>query len=190
MTRATAESRATLDRDAWVRAASDVLAEHGVEGVRVEDLAKRLSVTKGSFYWHFKHRQDLLSGVLDLWKDGRIRDIVKQTRAEPGKERERIYHVIDVYRTARNGKGMAVELAVREWARRDPLAAAVVKEVDAKRLDCAATLFAACGLPQAEAVSRSMLLYAYVFGQSLMMYDGYAADPAQFKAWIADRIAR
>jgi len=87
-------------------------------------------------------------------------------------------------------RGMAVELAVREWARRDPLAAAVVKEVDAKRLDCAARLFAACGVAQAEAVSRSMLLYAYVFGQSLMMYDGYAGDPSEFKAWIADRIAR
>lgn len=190
MTRASAESRSTLDREAWVRAASAVLAEHGVEGVRVEDLAKRLSVTKGSFYWHFRHRQDLLNGVLDLWRDGRIRDIVKQTRAEPGKERERIYHVIDVYRTARNSKGMAVELAVREWARRDPQAAAVVKEVDAKRLHCAARLFAACGVAQAEAVSRSMLLYAYVFGQSLMMYDGYAGDPSEFKAWIADRIAR
>jgi AcrR family transcriptional regulator len=190
MTRNADEPRSTLDRDAWVAAASKVLATHGVEGVRVEDLAKRLSVTKGSFYWHFKGRQDLLLAVLESWKEGRIRDIVKQTKAEPGKEREQIHHVIDVYRTARNSKGIAIELAVREWARRDPAAAAVVKEVDAKRLDCAARLFVACGTPEREAISRSMLLYAYVFGQSLMMYDGYAADPAELKTWIDERIAR
>ena len=182
--------RDRLDREAWVRAAIDVLAEHGVEGVRVEVLAKRLGVTKGSFYWHFTDRQDLLAALLDLWKEGRLRDIIKQTRAEPGRELDRIYHVIDVYSTARNRKGMAIELAVREWARRDGTATAVVKEVDAKRLDCAGRLFVACGLPEREAVSRSMLLYAYVFGQSLMVYDGYAPDPAQLKTWIADRIAR
>ena len=182
--------RSQLDRQSWIDAAIDVLANDGLDGLRVETLAKRCKVTKGSFYWHFKDRQDLLEAVLAVWKDGRIADIVKQTRAEPGRELARIYHVIDVYSSARNSKGIRIELAVRDWARRDPLAAAVVKEVDAKRLDCAARLFVAGGLTEREAVSRSMLLYAYVFGQSLMMYEGYAADLAQLKGWIADRIAR
>ena len=182
--------RSQLDRQSWIDAAIDVLANDGLDGLRVETLAKRCKVTKGSFYWHFKDRQDLLEAVLAVWKDGRIADIVKQTRAEPGRELARIYHVIDVYSAARNSKGIRIELAVRDWARRDPLAAAVVKEVDAKRLDCAARLFVAGGLTEREAVSRSMLLYAYVFGQSLMMYEGYAADLTQLKGWIADRIAR
>ena len=182
--------RSQLDRQSWIDAAIDVLADDGLDGLRVETLAKRCKVTKGSFYWHFKDRQDLLEAVLAVWKDGRIADIVKQTRAEPGRELARIYHVIDVYSAARNSKGIRIELAVRDWARRDPLAAAVVTEVDAKRLDCAARLFVAGGLTEREAVSRSMLLYAYVFGQSLMMYEGYAADLAQLKGWIADRIAR
>lgn len=183
-------SRPQLDRQVWVGAAIDTLADHGVDGLRVETLAKRCKVTKGSFYWHFKDRRDLLAAVLETWKTGRIADILKQTRAEPGKELARIYHVIDVYSAARNSKGMRIELAIRDWARRDPLAASVVKEVDAKRLDCAARLFVAGGLAEGEAVSRSMLLYAYVFGQSLMMYDGYTPDVTQFKAWIADHIAR
>lgn len=190
MERSSIKPKAQLDRSAWVRAATDVLAEQGVAGVRVEVLAKRCKVTKGSFYWHFKDRQDLLDGILEIWKQGRIRDILKQTRAEAGKELAQIYHVIDVYSANRNRKGILIELAVRDWARRDPGAAAVVEEVDTIRLECARRLFLACGLTDSEAASRSLLLYAYVFGQSLMVYDRAAPNVAMLKARIAELIAR
>jgi AcrR family transcriptional regulator len=57
--------RAALDRNEWVEAAIAVLAEQGVQGMRIEVLAKDFGVTKGSFYWHFKDRQDLFNAVLD-----------------------------------------------------------------------------------------------------------------------------
>ena len=183
-------ARAQLDRQTWIGEAVEVLAEEGIGGVRVEVLAKRLKVTKGSFYWHFTDRQDLLNALLAEWKTGRIRDILKQTRAEAGEESERIHHVIDVYSSARNRRGIRIELAVRDWARRDPAAAATVADVDATRLECARRLFIGAGLSEDEAASRSMLLYAYVFGQSLMSYERFAPDIRQFKQWIADRIVR
>ncbi len=182
--------RTQLDRSAWTRAAIEVLAEEGIAGLRVEVLAKRLKVTKGSFYWHFQDRRDLLLAMLEEWKDGRIKDIIKQTRAVPGRELEQIYHVIDVYSTSRSRRGMLIELAVRDWARRDPQAAAIVAEVDEVRLKCARELFLACGLPLEEASSRCMLLYAYVFGISLMVYDKFEADIPRLKQDIADVIAR
>jgi AcrR family transcriptional regulator len=77
--------RQQLDREAWIKAALDILAEKGLDGIRVEVLAKRLRVTKGSFYWHFKDRRDLLDAVLETWKEGRIKDIQKQTRAVPAR---------------------------------------------------------------------------------------------------------
>ncbi|QID17514.1 TetR/AcrR family transcriptional regulator [Nitrogeniibacter mangrovi] len=186
----TPKPRVQLDRKAWVLAAIELLAKEGVTGLRVELLAKHQKVTKGSFYWHFKDRRDLLDAVLDYWKDGRIRDIVKQTRAEPGQELAQIHHVIDVYSTSRSRRGIMIELAVRDWAKRDAVAAAVVEEVDTKRLECARALFLACGVPMAEASSRSMLLYAYVFGVSLMFCDRYAPDLDALKRDIADLIAR
>ena len=146
--------RTPLDRDAWVAGATEVLAEEGIAGLRVEVLAKRLKVTKGSFYWHFTDRRDLLLAVLSHWKEGRIRDIIKQTRAQPGHELAQIYHVIDVYSASRSRRGMLIELAVRDWARRDPEASVIVAEVDDVRLRCARDLFLACGVPMDEASSR------------------------------------
>lgn len=184
------KNRVQLDRDAWVTGAIEVLADEGIAGLRVEVLAKRLKVTKGSFYWHFEDRRDLLMAVLKKWRDGRIRDITKQTRVPPGKELEQIYHVIDVYSASRNRRGMMIELAVRDWARRDPDAGAIVAEVDEIRLRCARELFLACGVPLEEASSRCMLLYAYVFGISLMIYDKFDSDVPRLKRDIADLIAR
>ncbi len=186
----TTKVRTQLDRSDWIEAAINVLADEGTDGLRVEVLAKNFGVTKGSFYWHFKDRQDLHMAVLETWKEGRIKDIIKQTTAQPGKEREQIYHVIQVYSLARNRKGIPIELAVRDWARRDPEASVIVAEVDDVRLRCARDLFLACGVPMDEASSRCMLLYAYVFGVSLMIYEKFDTDVARLKRDIADLIAR
>ena len=183
-------ARVRLDRDEWIEAAIDVLAEQGLQGMRIEVLAKNFGVTKGSFYWHFKDRQDLVDGVLETWRDGRIRDINKQTGASTGREREQLLHLIDVYGATRNRKGISIELAVREWARRDAQAAAIVEEVDTWRLECTRQLFVRRGLSDDEAKSRSLLLYAYVFGQSLMACERYDPAVGELKHWIAELIVK
>ncbi|MDQ5879017.1 MAG: hypothetical protein QG638_1751 [Pseudomonadota bacterium] len=180
--------RTQLDRNDWIEGAIEVLADQGVAGLRVEVLAKNFGVTKGSFYWHFKDRQDLLTAVLQLWKEGRLRDIEKQATAEPGKELEQIHHVIDVYSAVRNRKGISIELAVRDWARHDAVVNAVVEEVDAYRLECTRKLFLTLGLSDDEAQARSILVFAYVFGHSLMSYDRNNPKVSEFKRWIAERI--
>ncbi|MCB1931924.1 MAG: TetR/AcrR family transcriptional regulator [Candidatus Accumulibacter sp.] len=185
-----ASARVTLDRHEWIEAAIELLAEQGVQGMRVELLAKNFGVTKGSFYWHFKDRQDLVDGVLATWRDGRLRDIDKQTVATPGREREQLLHLIDVYGATRNRKGISIELAVREWARRDAQAAAIVEEVDTWRLECTRKLFVRHGVSEDEAKSRSLLLYAYVFGQSMMACERYDPAVGEFKRWIADLIVK
>jgi len=164
------------------------MARLGIDGVRVEVLAKSLGVTKGSFYWHFKDRQDLLNGLLETWRDGRIRDIEKQTALTPGKEKQQVRHLIEVYSAARNRKGIAIELAIRDWARRDPGAAAIVAAVDAHRLECTRNLFRIIGFDEREAKARSLMLYANVFGQSLMLYEHFDQRLPELKEWVAERI--
>lgn len=180
--------RTQLDPERWVEAAIDVLANDGIAGLRVEVLAKRCGVTKGSFYWHFKDRPALLTAVLEFWKEGRIRDIEKTTSVPPGRERDQLHYAIEVYGASRNRKGMAIELAVRDWARHDPQAASIVESVDLYRLECTRKLFVAAGMSEAEAKSRSLLLYACVFGLSLMHYSHFDDDLSSLKQRIAERI--
>lgn len=183
-----AGGRTQLDPERWVDTAIDVLAREGVAGLRVEVLAKRCGVTKGSFYWHFKDRQALLDAVLERWREGRIRDIEKTTSVQPGQEREQLHYAIEVYGASRNRKGMSIELAVRDWARHDARAASVVESVDLYRLECTRRLFVASGMSDAEAKSRSLLLYACVFGLSLMHYTPFDDRLDDLKQRIAERI--
>ncbi len=186
-TRATS-TRTQLDPERWVDAAIDVLAREGVTGLRVEVLAKRCGVTKGSFYWHFKDRRALLEAVLERWKDGRIKDIEKTTAVTAGQERNQLHYAIEVYGASKNRKGMSIELAIRDWARHDSLAAGVVESVDLYRLECTRRLFVAAGMSDAEAKSRSLLLYACVFGLSLMHYSHFDDNLNGLKQRIAERI--
>jgi len=183
-------AREALDRAAWIAGALKIVATDGIDGLRVESLAKQLGVTKGSFYWHFKDRRDLIDAVLDDWRASRIQDIRKQTAAELGGELAALRHTIDVYAAAKNRKGISIEAAIRLWARQDANGLAVVEEVDAERLACTRRLFLALGLPPAEAAARSALLYAYVFGFSMMQCGRFDMDAAQTKEWIVGRITQ
>lgn len=149
-----------LGREAWIEAAFDALARAGEGGLRVEPLAERLGVTKGSFYWHFKDRDALVAATLDAWAEGRIAAIRRQTEGiEP---RPALLALVDLYMRAPNPKGLAVELAIR----RLPRAARAVEAVDGERLARVAALFA--GLGKSDAAARALLFYAFLFGQSLL----------------------
>lgn len=157
----------TKNRDSWLTAAFSALAEGGVDQVRVELLAKKLKVTKGSFYWHFRDRTDLISALLDSWKQGRIAAIKEQTRLDGREPTKQLHDLLALY-SGGNPRGMAIELAVRDWARRAPEAEDVIADVDRERLRCVADLFAALGLPAEQAFARAYLFYAFAFGQGLL----------------------
>jgi hypothetical protein len=125
--------------------------------------------------------------VLEEWKNGRIRH-PQADRRRPG-QGDALRHTIEVYSAGKNRKGLPIELAVREWASRDARVASVVEEVDAERVTCAGRLFERLGVAPAEAAARSVLLYAYVFGFSLMRCNRFLPDSSAAKAWITNRIA-
>ena len=109
--------------EGWIEAGLAELARSGVEGVRVEVLAKKLGVTKGGFYRRFRDRAALLEAMLQHWSAGRIAAIEKHTSLDGASARERLKALIPQYAERVNTEGMAVELAIRQWARSDELAA-------------------------------------------------------------------
>lgn len=158
-----------LGRQDWIEATLAALAEGGLDAVRVEALAKRLRVTKGGFYWHFRDRADLHAAVLDEWARGRMEVIERQTFRDGRPARGVLHELLDLYAAKRSEKGRAIELAIRDWARRDSGAAAAVARVDDYRLERVGALFRDLGLDAEQAFARAYLFYAYVFGQSLLV---------------------
>jgi AcrR family transcriptional regulator len=175
-------------RDVWIEAGLAEMAQHGIDGVRVEVLAKNLGVTKGGFYRRFKDRAALLDGILRAWSAGRIASIEQQTSLDGATARDRLRAVIQLYAERVNTAGMAVELAIRQWARSDAAAAAAVAGVDAARLKNVAHLYRATGMAPAEADAQAFLFYCFIFGQSLLFLDRGARKRAQLIAKSAEKL--
>ena len=104
-------------RTKWIEAALAALARGGIEEVRVEVLAKNLGVTKGGFYRRFADRRALLSAILEGWAQGRIAAIAQHAKLDNVSACERLRELIRLYSEAVNPRGMAVELAIRQWSR-------------------------------------------------------------------------
>jgi len=174
--------------DAWIEAGFKEIARSGVEGVRVEVLAKNLGVTKGGFYRRFRDRAALLDGMLRNWSAGRIAAIEEQTSLDGSTARDRLRALIRLYSERMNTEGMAVELAVRQWARSDEAAATAVASVDAARLNNVGQLYRATGLQPEQADAQAFLFYCFIFGQSLLFLERGPRKRAQLIAMSAEKL--
>ena len=155
----------------WIEAGMDELAKSGIGGVRVEVLAQNLGITKGGFYRRFKDRRALLDAMLDTWAKGRIAAIEKQTKLGNATPDERLKSVIKLFAERVNARGMAIELAIRQWGRSDTGAAEAVAGVDIARLKSVAKLYGTMGLSPPRAEAYAVLFYAYIFGQGMLFLD-------------------
>jgi AcrR family transcriptional regulator len=174
----------------WIEAGLEEIARTSVEGVRVEVLAKSLGVTKGGFYRRFRDRAALLEAMLQNWRDGRIAAIQRHTSLDGASARERLRALTALYSERMNTEGMAVELAIRQWARSDELAANAVAGVDVARLKNVGQLYRATGLPAEEADAQAFLFYCFVFGQSLLFLERGPRKRAQLVAKSAETLLR
>ena len=174
--------------DAWIEAGLKEIARSGVAGVRVEVLAKNLGVTKGGFYRRFRDRAALLDGMLQSWSVGRIAAIEQQTSLDGATARDRLRALIRLYSERMNTEGMAVELAIRQWARSDEAAANAVASVDAARLKNVGQLYRATGLPPEQADAQAFLFYCFIFGQSLLFLERGPRKRAQLIAKSAEKL--
>jgi AcrR family transcriptional regulator len=173
-------------RDMWIEAALKQIGRSGVDGVRVEVLAESLGITKGGFYRRFKDRRALLDAMLDAWRRGRIAATEKQTELGDEEPRERLRSLIRLYSERVNPEGIAIELAIRQWARSDAAAVAAVESVDATRLARVTRLYQALGISAEDARARAVLVYSFIFGQSLLFLGEAPRKHASLIATCAD----
>lgn len=158
-----ADEKSKIDAEHWIEGAMDILSEQGIDAVRIEPLAKKLGITKGSFYWHFKDRGALLEAILDHWRRRATLDII--TRLEDSTEGAdvRLATLLRLpFRANQTGRGANIELAIRLWGRKDARVRAALQEVDGLRLRYMDKLLREIGLSAGEAAARAMYCYAFM----------------------------
>ncbi len=155
-------------RTSWIDAGLRALAAGGPEAVRVEALAQAIGVTKGGFYHHFADRDELLTSVLDAWELRSTDDVIERVEREGG----------DAIAKARRAGALTfgsdlrdVDLAVREWARRDETVAARLKRVDNRRMDYLRTQFGTFCTDEDELEARCMIAFAVAVGTYFIAAD-------------------
>jgi AcrR family transcriptional regulator len=153
------------NRDDWIRAGLRRLARKGVEAVRVEPLARQLGVTKGSFYWHFRDRAELLDALLEEWAETATEAIIVRSEAAGSDPRARLERLTGL---ATDHFDAELELALRDWGRHDPSARRVLDEVDGRRMSYLRQLLRESGFDAPEAEARTFLIYSALFGHSLL----------------------
>jgi len=184
-----AAERAQLTPEDWVRAAAELLVHRSIDAVRVDVIAKIMNVTRGSFYWHFKDREDLLHRVLLGWQNEQTEQIIARYRKQGIQAETLIRELVELPFHGRAAvKGASVELAIRAWARRDDMARQVVDAVDAKRLAYLKECFVELGFAATDAKSRAFLLYCYMQSESLFRNQGTAQDKQQRQKFVGDTL--
>jgi AcrR family transcriptional regulator len=177
-------AREPLTPERWIDAATELLVDGGIDRVRVDLLARELGVTRGSFYWHFRDREDLLRHVLEAWRQRATEQLTARLESAATDPREQVADVLSLpFRGRAAQRAARIELAIRAWARRDAMARQAVDEADAARIGYIAQVFSALGFAIAEARQRAWLLYSYLIAESLVA-GGSAAQREERRRFV------
>ncbi|MFW8594247.1 TetR/AcrR family transcriptional regulator [Cribrihabitans neustonicus] len=155
-----------VTREDWLNVAMDVLISDGVERVKVLALAERMQVSRSSFYWYFKSRQDLLDALLKSWEQTNTAGMVAQAEAPAATITGA---VLNVFRCIANPGlfNTALDFAVRDWSRRSGKVRSLMDRSDARRVAALTAMFARYGCPEREAVTRAKVLYYMQLGYDM-----------------------
>lgn len=148
----------SLHPENWLRAAETRLAEQGIDSVRIEVLARDLGVSKGSFYWHFRDRGELLDKLLANWQDAQLDWLSAEDPSGPAARWAKF-----IARTADPGR-MRMEVALRSWARLDERVAARVAAVEKRKARVIADVLRDIGFAQSAADSWSEVVLLICLG--------------------------
>jgi len=162
-----------LQRGDWVRAAFARLSDDGIDAVRVEVLARDLHVSKGSFYWHFRDRDELAAAMLDQWDEDEsawLDEAAADEKSAAARWAELVKHLTDAAHSRQ-------EAALRDWARREERVAARARGVEQKRRGYIAEVLQDVGFTARAADSWSELALLICLG----WVDRASRDP-EFRA--------
>jgi AcrR family transcriptional regulator len=160
-------------REGWIEAGLAALATGGPDAVRVEALAKQLGVSKGGFYGYFADRDALLAALLDAWERESTDEVLERIEREGGDPRTRIRRA--GLRTFSSDRLLPIDLAIRDWARRDEAVAQRLRRVDNRRMALLREMFGTFCADPDEVEARSLLAFCLAIGAHFLAADVLSA---------------
>ncbi|MEU8135756.1 TetR/AcrR family transcriptional regulator [Streptodolium elevatio] len=175
-------------RDRWVEEGLHALAAGGPDAVRIEVLAKRLGVTKGGFYGYFADRDALLEAVLDTWERESTDEVIDRVEREGGDPKAKIQRAGAL--TFSDDRLLPLDLAIRDWARRDDAVAERLRRVDNRRMELLREMIGTfCSDPD-EVEARSLIAFCVAIGQHFLAADHGPRTRAEVRAYAGDLILK
>ena len=163
-----------ISRGAWIEQGLRALAAGGPDAVRIEPLAQALGVTRGGFYWQFADRGALLDAMLDTWERATTEDVIGRLDREGGDAAAKLRRLFEL-----TSPGVVqTDLAIRDWARRDPAVAQRLRRIDNRRMVGLRSLFSDICADPDEVEARCMLCFSLLIGNHYIAADHGARSRA------------
>lgn len=150
-------------QEAWLEAAYELFLESGIDSVKILPLAKRLNLSRTSFYWFFKDREELLATLIGLWRDKNTGNLIKQSEAYAENIVEAMFNVFDCW-ISTDLFDARFEFAVRSWALQSEDILAEVQAADQARLEALKQMFIRFGQTETHADVRARTTYLVQIG--------------------------
>jgi AcrR family transcriptional regulator len=147
----------------WLEAAQEALLQSGVDAVKILPLAKKLGLSRTSFYWFFTDREKLLAALLERWRQKNTGGLVRQSEAYAETIVEAMLNVFDCW-LDNDLFDSQFEFAVRSWALQSPEILQHVQEADQARIDALARMFVRFGFEDTSADVRARTIYLVQIG--------------------------
>jgi AcrR family transcriptional regulator len=183
--------RNQLQRFDWLRMALEVFVEEGIDSIRITRLADELGVTRGSFYWHFQNREDLIDSLVSFWKDKNTAAITESvTRASSLAD-----GILRFFETCIDSSQFdpRLDLALREWARRSMRIRTLLDGEDETRIEALRQFYRRFEYPMPQALIRARVLYYsqigfYALGTQESLETRLGYTEAYFEAFTGQQL--
>lgn len=149
--------------EVWLQAAYEALVESGVDAVRIQPLAKKLGLSRTSFYWFYKDREALLVALIDRWRIKNTGSLIRQAEAYAESIVEAVLNVFDCWIDG-SLFDSELEYSVRSWAIQSPDVAAEIQAADATRIEALTSMFIRFGYDPLISDVRARTIYLVQIG--------------------------
>lgn len=154
----------------WLDAAYELLIASGVDAVKVMPLAKKLGMSRTSFYWHFKDRKALLAALISRWERKNTGNLIAQTEIYAETITEAIFNLFDCWIDSELFDAR-LDFSIRTWAHQSDEVKTILEQADLERISAIGSMFIRFGADEEQADARARTIYYTQVGYISMLVD-------------------